>query len=105
LLLRGFSRLPQELAREGATDRIALLLRTAWVYGMLGNLALSVVLLQTASGLQVGEPLARHVAMGIAVYYVAAGLATHAVAPGRHAGLLAFGAMGAALLAALWISR
>lgn len=105
LLLRGFTRLPQELAKEGATARIADLLRTAWVYGMFGNLCLSVVLLLSASGLRAGDPLARHVATAIGVYYVAVGVAAYGLTPGRPAGLLVFSLLGLALLGALWLSK
>ncbi len=47
LLLRGVARLPQELATEGGTTRIADLLRTAWVYGTLGNLCVRYYFAQT----------------------------------------------------------
>jgi hypothetical protein len=105
LLARGLGRVPAELAREGASTRISLLLRAAWPYGMLGNLCVSIVLLLVAGGLQRGEPLARQVATAIAVYYVIVGLVLYGFAPGRPSGLLAFCGFGAALIATLWLSR
>jgi len=105
LLLRGFARLPRELATEGATTRIADLLRTAWVYGMLGNLCISIVLLLVAPKLRAGEPLARQLATAIGIYYVLLGAATYWFAQTRHLGVLVFSALGAALLATLWFSR
>jgi len=105
LLFRGFARLPQELAKEGATGRIADLLHTAWVYGMLGNLCLSVVLLLSSSALRAGDPLARHVATAIGVYYVAVGVTAYGFTPSRPVGLLVFSLLGLALLGALWLSR
>lgn len=105
LLFRGFSRLPEELAKEGAAGRIADLLRTAWVYGMLGNLCISVLLIVIAVPLRTGEPLARHLAAAIGVYYVVLGFAAYTFAPSRHPGLLVFTALGIGLLAPLWLSR
>jgi len=104
LLLRGFTRLPQALAQEGATQRIADLLRTAWIYAMLGNICLSVVLLVVASPLRAGEPVARQVTVAIGAYYVVLGVGAYGFAPGRHPGLLAFSALGLVLLAALALS-
>jgi hypothetical protein len=105
LLIRGFVRLPGELAKEGATMRLGDLLRTAWVYGTLGNVCVSLVLLLVASGLRTGEPLARDVAWAIGVYYLLVGAATYWFGQGRHPGMLAFSALGLALLGALWFSR
>ncbi len=105
LLLRGFARLPQELAKEGATTRLADLLRTAWVYGMLANLCLSIMLLMIAAGLRAGEPLARQIACAIGVYYVLVGLGTYWFAQGRHPGFLVFSGLGLVLLTTLWLSR
>lgn len=103
LLLRGFTRLPVEITREGATARIGDLLRTAWVYGMLGNLCTSVILLFIASGLRAGEPLARQVASVIGGYYLVLGIAAYVFAETRHTGLLVFSAFGLLLLGALWL--
>ena len=105
LVFRGFARLPQELAKEGATTRIADLLRTAWVYGMLGNLCVSIVLLLVASGLRTGEPLARQLAGAIGMYYLLLGIATYWFAETRHLGLLVFSVLGLVLLVTLWFSR
>jgi hypothetical protein len=105
LLLRGFTRLPRELATEGATTRLAVLLRAAWAYGMLGNLCLGVVLILIAPGLQAGEPLPRRIATTVGAFYALAGGVTYAFTPGRHAGLLGFSAMGMVLLVPLWLSR
>jgi hypothetical protein len=105
VLFRGIARLPQVLATEGATTRIADLLRTAWVYGTLGNLCVSVVLLLIAPGLRTAEPLARQLATAIGIYYLLLGAATYCFAQTRHAGLLVFSALGVALLATLWFSR
>lgn len=104
-LYRGLARLPQELASEGATERTADLLRTAWVYGTLGNLCVSIVLLVVASGLRTGEPLARHVASTIGIYYLLLGAASYGFAQTRHPALLVFSVLGAALLGTLWLSR
>jgi len=103
LLFRGFTRLPNELAREGATGRIADLLRTAWVYGALGNLCLSIVLLLVAPAIGRGESLARQVATAIGVYYVILGPAAFAFSPIRHVGFFVFALIGLVLLAALWL--
>jgi hypothetical protein len=104
-LVRGIERLPGELATAGVPTRIADLLRTAWVYGALGNLCVSVVLLLVASGLRAGEPVARQVAYAIGAYYVLVGAATYGFAQTRHAGLLVFSGLGVVLLATLWFSR
>ncbi len=102
LLVRGFTRLPRELAAEGATARVADLLRVAWPYGMLGNLCLAVILLACASALRVDDPLARRVAISIGVYYLLLGAVAYGFAAGRHAGLLVFSLFGVVLLAAVW---
>ena len=104
-LARGLARLPRELATEAATSRIADLVRTAWVYGTLGNLCVATVLLLVASGLRTGEPLARQVAGAIGIYYLVLGAATYGFAERRHLGLLVFSALGVALLVTLWFSR
>ena len=104
-LARGLARLPRELATEGATARIADLVRAAWVYGTLGNLCIAMVLLLVASGLRAGEPLARQVAGAIGIYYLVLGAGTYAFAERRHLGLLVFSALGVALLVTLWFSR
>lgn len=104
LLLRGLSRLPGELAKEGATSRIADLLRTAWVYGMLGNLCVSIVLVLLASGLRAEEPLARRLAAVIGTYYLTVGVAVYAFVPTRHPAFLVFALLGLALLGALRIA-
>jgi hypothetical protein len=103
-LFRGLGRLPSELVREGATTRIADLLQTAWVYGTLGNLCLSVLLLVMASPLRAGEPLARNLATVIGVYYIILGPAAYLFSPVRHVGILVFSALGLVLVAALWLS-
>jgi hypothetical protein len=103
LLFRGFTRLPDELAREGATGRIADLLRTAWVYGALGNLCLSVLLLLIAPGIGRGESLARQAATAIGVYYVILGATAFAFSPIRHIGFFVFVLIGFILLGALWL--
>lgn len=104
LLLRGFTRLPGELAKEGATLRVADLLRTAWVYGMLGNLCVSIALLLVAPALRAGSPLGRQIATLIALHYVAVGVITYLFAPGRHPGFLVFAALGLLLLAAVTLA-
>jgi hypothetical protein len=104
LLVRGFSRLPAELAKEGATARIADLLRTMWVYGVLANLCLSVVLVIAASKMARGEVLARPVAIAIGVYYVVLGLTAYRFSPARHRGMLVFTVLGGVLLAAIAIT-
>jgi len=104
LLARGLSRLPAELLKESATPRLANLLRTSWVYGMLANLCLSGLLLLIASALGKSDPLARRVALAIAVYYVVVGMATFSFAPGRQHGLLVFSLLGIVLGAAVLAS-
>jgi len=104
LLARGLSRLPGELLKESATPRIANLLRTSWVYGMLANLCVSSLLLLIAPALGRGDPLARRVALAIAAYYLAVGVATFSFAPGRQHGLLVFSLLGAVLAAAVLLS-
>lgn len=103
LLFRGFARLPAEITGQGATARIGDLLRTAWVYGMLGNLCTSLILLLIASGLRAGEPVARQVASVIGGYYLVLGVAAYLFGESRHAGLLVFSAFGLLLLGALWL--
>lgn len=104
LLARGLSRLPAELLKESATPRLANLLRTSWVYGMLANLCLSGLLLLIASALGKSDPLARRVALAIAVYYVVVGMATFSFAPGRQHGLLVFSLLGLILGGAVLLS-
>ena len=104
LLARGLSRLPAELLKESATPRLANLLRTSWVYGMLANLCLSGLLLLIASALGKSDPLARRVALAIAVYYVVVGVATFSFAPGRQHGLLVFSLLGLILGGAVLLS-
>jgi hypothetical protein len=105
LLVRGLKRLPAELAREGASARIANLVRTSWIYGVLANLCVSGLLLLIASALGRAEPLAQRVALAIAAYYLAVGVATFSFAPGRQFGLLVFSLLGAALGAAVLLQR
>ena len=101
LLVRGFTRLPEELAREQASARTSDLLRIAWTYGMLGNLCLSLVLVWTAYAGPPGDPGTRRIAGIVGVYYLAVGVATYAFGVQRHAGLLVYLVFGAVLLAAL----
>ena len=103
LLVRGLTRVPAAAATEGATTRISNLLHTAWVYGMLGNLCVSVVLLFLVSPLRVGDPLARQLATVIGVYYATLGVSVFTFAPVRSPGLLIFSAMGLVLLGSLWL--
>jgi len=104
LLARGLSRLPAELLKESATPRLANLLRTSWVYGMLANLCLSGLLLLIASALGKSDPLARRAALAIAVYYVVVGVATFSFAPGRQHGLLVLSLLGLILGGAVLLS-
>jgi len=104
LLARGLSRLPAELLKESATPRLANLLRTSWVYGMLANLCLSGLLLLIASALGKSDPLARRAALAIAVYYVVVGVATFSFAPGRQHGLVVFSLLGLILGGAVLLS-
>ena len=104
LLARGLSRLPAELLKESASPRIANLLRTSWVYGMLANLCLSGLLLLIAPALGRAEPLAQRVALAIAAYYLVVGVATFSFAPGRQYGLLVFSLLGIVLGAAVLAS-
>ena len=105
LLARGLSRLPAELLKESATPRLANLLRTSWVYGMLANLCLSGLLLLIASALGKSDPLARRAVLAIAVYYVVVGVATFSFAPGRQHGLLVFSLLGLILGGAVLLSN
>jgi hypothetical protein len=101
LLVRGFTQLPVELAREHASERISDLLRIAWTYGMLGNLCLSVVLVWTAWARPAGDPIARTLAAIVGAYYLAVGVATYAFGVQRHAGLLIYILFAAVLLGTL----
>src|SRR5262245_20345262 len=103
LLFRGFARLPAELAKEGASARIAELLRTAWIYGTLANVCISVTLLILASALREGDPAARRVVSMVGSYYLVLGITAYWFAPQRRPGLLAFSALGVALLVPLWL--
>jgi hypothetical protein len=105
LLVRGLSRVPAELLKESASPRIANLLRTSWIYGVLANLCVSGLLVLIASALGRAEPLAQRVALAIAAYYLAVGVATFSFAPGRQFGLLVFSLLGAALGAAVLLQR
>ena len=105
LLARGLTRLPAELVKESATPRLANLLRTSWVYGMLANLCLSGLLLLIASALGRSDPLTQRVALAIAAYYLVVGVATFSFAPGRQHGLLVFSLLGLVLGAAVLLSR
>ena len=103
LLVRGLAKLPAVVATEGATARIGHLLRTAWIYGVLGNLCVSAVLLLLVAPLRGGDPLACRLATVIGVYYSVLGVGTYAFAPVRSPGLLVFSAMGLVLLGSLWL--
>jgi hypothetical protein len=105
LLVRGLKRLPAELAREGASARIANLLRTSWIYGVLANLCVSGLLLLVAPALGRAEPLAHCVALAVAAYYLVVGVATFSFAPGRQYGLLVFSLLGAVLGGAILLSN
>jgi hypothetical protein len=105
LLPRGISRIPAEILKESATPRIANLLRTSWVYGVLANLCVSGLLLLIAAALGKSDPIAQRVALGIAVYYVVVGVATFSFAPGRQLGLLVFSLLGLVLGAAILLSK
>jgi hypothetical protein len=105
LLARGLSRIPVELVKESATPRIANLLRTSWIYGVLANLCLSGLLLLIAAALGTSDPIAQRVALAIAAYYVVVGVATFSFAPGRQHGLLVFSLLGAVLGAAVLLSK
>jgi hypothetical protein len=105
LLVRGLSRIPAELLKESATPRLANLLRTSWVYGVLANLCVSGLLLLIASALGRSDPLAQRVALAIAAYYLVVGAATFSFAPGRQHGLLVFSLLGVVLGAAVLLSR
>ena len=105
LLVRGLSRIPAEIVKESATPRIANLLRTSWVYGVLANLCLSGLLLLLASALAKADPVAQRAALAIAAYYLVVGVATFSFAPGRQFGLLVFSLLGAVLGAAVLLSR
>lgn len=105
LLARGLSRIPAELVQESASPRLANLLRTSWIYGVLANLCVSAVLLLIASPLGKADPVAQRVALAIAVYYLVVGVATFSFAPGRQRGLLVFSLLGAVLGATVLLSK
>jgi hypothetical protein len=100
-LVRGVLRLPAELTAEGATERIADLLRGSWVYGTLANLGVSVVLLCIASALARHDAVARRVATVIGGYYLVLGVVAYSYAPVKHPGFLVFSVLGIVLLVAL----
>jgi hypothetical protein len=103
LLVRGLTRIPAVVAAEGATERISHLLRTGWIYGVLGNLCVSTLLLFLVFPLRGADPLPRQLATVVGVYYAVLGVAAFAFAPVRSPGLLVFSAMGLVLLATLWL--
>jgi hypothetical protein len=105
LLARGLTRVPAALVKESASPRLANLLRTSWIYGVLANLCVSAVLLLIASALGKGDLVAQRVALAIAVYYLVVGVATFSFAPGRQHGLLVFSLLGAVLAAAVVLSK
>ena len=105
LLARGLSRIPAEILKESATPRLANLLRTSWIYGVLANLCVSGLLLLIAPALGRAEPLAQRVALAIAAYYLVVGVATFSFAPGRQLGLLVFSLLGALLGGAVLLSK
>jgi hypothetical protein len=105
LLWRGLGRIPAAILKESATPRLANLLRTSWIYGVLANLCVSGLLLLIASALGRAEPLAQRVALAIAAYYLMVGAATFSFAPGRQQGLLVFSLLGALLGAAVLFSK
>ena len=105
LLARGLTRIPAEIVKESATPRIANLLRTSWVYGVLANLCVSGLLLLIAPALERADLLAQRVVLAIATYYLVVGVATFSFAPGRQHGLLVFSLLGAVLAAAVLLSK
>jgi hypothetical protein len=105
LLVRGLKRIPAAILKESASPRIANVLRTSWIYGVLANLCVSGLLLLIASALAKGDPVAQRVALAIAAYYLVAGVATFSFAPGRQHGLLVFSLLGAVLGAAVLLSK
>jgi hypothetical protein len=105
LLARGLHRIPAEILKGSATPRIANLLRTSWIYGVLANLCVSSLLLLIAPALGRAEPLAQRLALAIAAYYLVVGVATFSFAPGRQHGLLVFSLLGAVLAAAVLLSK
>ena len=104
LLARGLSRLPAEILEGERDPRIANLLRTSWVYGVLANLCVSGLLLLIAPALggrtagPARRPCHRHLLPG-------GGVATFSFAPGRQHGLLVFSLLGAVLAAAVLLSK
>jgi hypothetical protein len=105
LLARGLTHIPAELLKESASPRLANLLRTSWLYGVLANLCVSGVLMLIASALGRADPVAQRVALAVAAYYLVVGVATFSFAPGRQHGLLVFSLLGAALGAAVLLSK
>lgn len=101
VLGRGLAKIPETIAKEGASDRMADLFRVGWIYGVLPNLCLSVALLLLASPAGAGDPLARRLIALLGGYYVVLGPASYAFALQRHRGLLVYAALGATLLGAL----
>ena len=105
VLVRGLKRVPAELVKEGASPRIANLLRTSWIYGVLANLCVSGVLLLTAPALGRADRLAQLLGLAIAAYYLVLGIAVFSFAPGRQRGLLVFSLLGAVLGTAVLLSK
>ena len=101
VLARGLTKIPELVAKEGATERMADLFRVGWIYGVLPNLCISVALLLLASPAGAGDPLARRIVALIGGYYVVLGPASYAFAVQRHRGLLVYAALGAALIGTL----
>lgn len=105
MLVRGPLRIRAELRAGAVTERFADLLSVAWVYGTVANICVAVVLLMIAAPLRDRDFLSWCIALLAGLYYVAVGSATFALGIRRHAGLLVFVLIGAALLIPLWSAR
>jgi hypothetical protein len=104
-LVRGVPRIHEEAAAGALSERFADLLTVAWSYSGLANVCLSALLVLVSGPASRGDSVARGVAGGIGLYYVALGPALYFVALRRHAGLLVFSVLGLLVLGALRFGR
>ena len=100
-LVRGLPKIRQEVAGGALNERFGDLLSVAWSYAGLANLCLSALLVLVSAPAAHGDPVARRVAWGIGLYYVALGPALYFTGLRRHPGLLVFSLLGLVVLGGL----
>src|SRR5262245_16593684 len=105
MLGRGIVKIPETLAAEKTSDRVADLFRVGWIYGVLPNLCVGAALLLVAAPAGAGDAVARTLIALVGAYFVVLGPALYWFATKRHPWLLLYVAFGAALLGTLLLSR